>query len=227
MNNRKKGQVLPRFLIYLLGLLIMSLGIVLFIKAELGATPWDVLHVGLYYKLGLTIGSWSIIMGIVILTTAALISKEFPQIGAFLNMILVGLFIDMFYHMPILQTPDNMSGKIIMFVIAIIINGYGMGLYISARFGAGPRDSLMLALSSRTHWKVQNVRISLEIIVLLIGWRLGGPIFWGTIIYGVAIGALSGICLPQCQRLTDFLLAKLKKKEQIQTQIDANRGANL
>lgn len=227
MNMRKKGQIGPRFSIYILGLLIMSLGIVLLIKADLGATPWDVLHVGMYYQAGLTIGSWSIIVGIVILSAAAIISKEFPQIGAFLNMVLVGLFIDMFYLLPFLQTPDGLVGKLIMFVIGIIINAYGMGLYISAQFGAGPRDSLMIALSSKTGWKVRNVRGMMEALVLIVGWQLGGPVFWGTILYGFLIGQLAGITLPQCQRFTDRWLHKLNIKKQVFEQTESKRGASL
>lgn len=214
MNIRKKGQSGPRFVIYLLGLLIMSLGIVLLIKADFGAPPWDVFHVGLYNQLGLTIGTWSIIVGIVILTVSALISKEFPQVGAFLNMVLVGLFIDMYFLLPFLQTPENWTGKLLMFFSGLIINAYGMGIYISAGFGAGPRDSLMLAVTQKTGWKVQYVRASIEIIVLLIGWQLGGPVFLGTVLFGLLIGPLSGLTLRQTQKLTNSILDKLLRGKQ-------------
>lgn len=227
MNIRKKGQVGPRFLVYLLGLLVMSLGIVLLIKADLGATPWDVLHVGLYYQLGLTIGSWSIIVGIIILALTALITREIPQIGAFLNMVLIGLFIDMYFLLPFLQTPEGLIGKMLMFLFGMLLNGYGMGLYISAQLGAGPRDGLMIALSSKTKWKVRNVRATMEILVLIVGWQLGGPIFWGTILICFLIGPLAGICLPQCQRFTDRWLQRLKSKQIIAEQTESKRGASL
>lgn len=229
MSTRKKGQVGPRSIIYNLGLLLMALGLVLLIKADLGATPWDVFHVGLYYQLGLTIGTWSIIVGIGILTVAAIISKEFPQIGAFLNMVLVGLFIDMYFLLPFIQTPENIFGKVAMFVTGLLLNGYGMGLYISAQFGAGPRDSLMIALSQKTGWKVRNVRALMEVLVLLVGWQLGGPVFWGTILISMLIGPLAGVCLPQCQRFTDKWLTKLQAKKILleHSQTESNRGASL
>lgn len=213
MKHKKRGQIGPRFLVYLLGLLIMSLGIVLLIVADLGASPWDVLHVGLYYQLGLTIGTWSIIVGIVVLTVAAVISKEFPKMGAFLNMVLIGIFIDMFLLLPFMQTPSSLSGKMIMFFFGIFIYCYGMGLYISAQLGAGPRDSLMIALTTKTGLPVGRVRACMEIIVLAIGWQLGGPVFWGTVIIGLSIGPIAGYALPQCQALTDRFLEKIKKQE--------------
>nr|WP_225228719.1 YitT family protein [Bacillus sp. PS06] len=192
----------------------MSLGVVLTIKADLGASPWDVLHIGLFKQLGFTIGTWSIIVGIVILSSSALISKKLPGIGAFVNMLTVGVFIDMYMALPFLNTPDNIIGKSIMLLISIILTSYGMGLYISARLGAGPRDSLMIALTEKTGWKVQYIRSSMEIIVLLIGWFLGGPVFIGTIIYSVIFGNIVGFVLPQCTRMSDHFIVKLGKTKQ-------------
>lgn len=230
MTSKKKGQIGPRYFVYFVGLLIMALGIVLLIKADLGATPWDVLHVGLYYQVGLTIGSWSIICGLIILTISTIISKEFPQLGAFLNMILVGLFIDMYLLIPFLQTPDHLFGKLFMFLIGLVLMGYGMGFYLSAQLGAGPRDSLMIALTSKMGWKVRNVRAGMEVIVLLIGWKLGGPVFWGTILFGLTIGPIVGVALPQCQAFTNAWLSKLKKSKQVileSSHTESKRGASL
>ncbi|WP_066050570.1 YczE/YyaS/YitT family protein [Robertmurraya korlensis] len=230
MGIKKTGQVGPRFFIYFLGLLLMSLGIVFLIKADIGATPWDVLHVGLHYQFGLTIGTWSILVGVAILTLASIISKEFPQIGAFLNMLLVGVFIDMYFLLPIIQTPGDWIGKSLMFVAGLLLNGYGMGLYISASFGAGPRDSLMIALTASTGWKLTYVRACIEIIVLIIGWQLGGPVFIGTVVFSFVIGPIVGIALPQCKILTDYFLKKLHSTDRMaeHTKEDiSNRGASL
>lgn len=226
MFTKKSGQVGARFIVYLTGLLVMSLGIVLLIIADLGATPWDVLHVGLYYQFGLTIGSWSVIVGIVILTVASLILKEFPKMGAFLNMVLIGVFIDLYLLLPFMETPSSLAGKIVMFLCGIIIYCYGMGIYISAQFGAGPRDSLMIALTSRTGWKVGRVRSCMEVIVLIIGWQLGGPVFWGTVIIGLAIGPLAGKALPQCQMITDRFLTSLKKEVYTTIGKEKDRGVS-
>ena len=227
--KKYRGQVLPRIAIYLSGLLVMSLGIVLLIKGSLGATPWDVLHVGLYYQLGLTIGSWSIIAGFVILGISAIMLREIPQIGAFANMVLVGVFIDMYLWMSFVDTPESLAGKILMFCIGMILQGYGMGMYISARFGAGPRDSLMMAIVARTSWKVGNVRSLIEVIVMAAGWQLGGPVYWGTIIFSLGIGQVTGLALPQCERAADTFLARLqaRKKGKRKNKEETNRSATL
>jgi uncharacterized protein len=207
-HSSKFDHLLLRWGIYFAGLLVMCFGIVLTIKANIGSAPWDVLHIGLYRQLGLTIGTWSIIVGFVVLAVSALISKRFPQIGAFANMLFVGIFIDLYMLIPYIRTPDPFLLKIVMLFCGIIITGYGMGVYISAQVGAGPRDSLMLALTELTGWKVQYIRIGIEVFVLFCGWLLDGPVAIGTVIFSVTIGSVVGIALPQCQSLVNRILQR-------------------
>lgn len=181
----------------------MSFGIVLTIKADMGSAPWDVLHIGLYRQFGLTIGTWSIIVGVVVLTVSSFLTKEWPKIGAFLNMLLVGIFIDMYMLIPYLQTPRAFFGKLFMLLMGIVVTAYGMGFYISANMGAGPRDSLMLVLTEKTGWKVAHIRITMELFVLLLGWMLGGPVSIGTLIFSVTIGSVVGMALPHCRQMTE------------------------
>ncbi|MGE8206136.1 YczE/YyaS/YitT family protein [Heyndrickxia sp. NPDC080065] len=213
-----------RFIIFCLGLLVMAFGLDLLIIADLGPTPWDVLHVGLFTQFGLTIGSWSIIVGFFVLGISALIMKKIPKIGAYLNMLLLGLFMDMFLKLLTGITLDSLLEKIILFTLGIIINAIGMGIYISAQLGAGPRDSFMLAVTSKTGWKVSHVRRGMEVIVLFIGWLCGGPVFIGTIIFVGTIGTLVGLTLPFFQRLSDGLINKLDKHK---GNNEINRGASI
>ncbi|EZP76270.1 hypothetical protein H839_13374 [Parageobacillus genomosp. 1] len=213
-HSHHKFVSLFRWAIYFIGLLVMSFGIVLTIKADVGCAPWDVLHIGLYRKFGLTIGTWSIIVGIVILALSSLLVKQLPKLGAFLNMLFVGIFIDMYMMIPYLQTPATIAGRFAMLLIGIVIAGYGMGLYISAKVGAGPRDSLMLALMDLTGWKVQYIRIGMEGVVLLAGWLLGGPVSIGTLIFCVTIGSVAGIALPQCRKITERIIEPIHVETQ-------------
>jgi uncharacterized membrane protein YczE len=197
----------------MLGLIVMALGIALMIRAELGGAPWDVLHLGLSKQFGLTVGTWSIIMGSIVLGLTAFLTKEFPQIGAFLNMLFIGIFIDLFLWL--ISTPNNAFLQYLMLGSGIIIIGYGIGMYIAPRCGAGPRDSLMLALQEKTGWKVQYVRVLMEITVLTFGWLLGGTVFIGTLLFCFGIGSVVGITLPQCQKIFDFIMERGNKDEDI------------
>lgn len=219
----KNGQIVARFTIFIVGMLIMALGISIMIVSNFGAAPWDVLHVGLYYQFGLSIGTWSIIVGFLILGSAGMMMREWPKFGAYLNMILVGLFIDMFMLLPFLTEPAEWPGKTIMFFGGMVVYAYGMGAYLSADFGAGPRDSFMLAIKEKTGWKISSSRRFMEVGVLTIGWLLGGPVFVGTIVFSITVGTFIGIALPQCKALTNRWLNN--KSESLRKEIE--RGANI
>jgi uncharacterized protein len=184
--------------VFLIGLIIMSFGIALMIRANLGSAPWDVLNIGLYRHFGLTVGTWSIIIGILIVGSTSLLTKTLPKAGAVANMILVGIFIDFFLNH--FGTPQTIVGRGLMLLLGILVNGVGTSVYISARIGAGPRDSLMLYLVEKMGMKLTHVRRIMEAIVLVIGWSLGGPVNVGTLTYVFLIGSIVGRSLPLCEK---------------------------
>src|SRR5690606_20139922 len=94
-KRSKVSLFLLRWFIFMFGLWIFSFGLALTIHAELGVAPWDVLHIGLWLNLGLTIGTWSIITGFVIVAVASILSRTWPKMGTVMNMIFIGVFIDL------------------------------------------------------------------------------------------------------------------------------------
>ena len=189
-----------RWIFYFTGLLVVALGITMTIKGQkLGIGPWDVLHVGLYRHFGLTIGTWGIITGFIIILATAAVLKRWPKIGTWLNMLLLGIFIDIFNWL--LPEFTTFGAQTVIFVLGVIVMGYGSGIYISPNIGAGPRDSLMLVLVEKTGASVKKVRTTIEVIVAVIGWLFGGPIGIGTVLIALFLGQMIHYTLPQCRRL--------------------------
>ncbi|MGR3766228.1 YczE/YyaS/YitT family protein [Rossellomorea sp. NS-SX7] len=202
-----KREFVIRWAFFFVGLLVLAFGITLTIKGkDLGIGPWDVFHYGLFKQLGLTIGTWSIIAGFVILLITGIGTRSFPKIGAFLNMLLIGIFIDLFNFL--IPDPESFAAQAIVFAIGILVIGYGIGLYVSADLGAGPRDSLMLLVTEKTGWKVQWVRNGMELIVFFFGWLLGGPVGIGTVVIALGLGSIVGISLPQSKKLLHYVLTR-------------------
>jgi uncharacterized membrane protein YczE len=54
--------------------------------------------------------------------------------------------------------------------------------------GAGPRDGLMVALTKRTGKSVRLVRNTIETVVVIIGYFLGGTVGVGTLVIALTIG---------------------------------------
>ncbi|WP_060207006.1 YczE/YyaS/YitT family protein [Sporosarcina koreensis] len=189
-----------RWIFFLVGVMVLSLGIAMTIKGQrLGVGPWDVLHIGLTKNFGLTIGTWSIILGVVIIVVTSAVLKQWPKLGTWLNMILLGLFIDLFNWM--LPEFDTMTGQVIIFTLGVAVMSYGIGIYVAPNVGAGPRDSLMLILVDKLGISVKKVRTMIEVIVAVAGWLLGGPVGIGTVIIALLIGQIVHYALPQCRKL--------------------------
>lgn len=174
---------------FLLGILILSFGVTLTIKAKLiGVGSWDVLHIGLADTLGLTIGSWSIIVGLLILAVDSAVMKRLPRMGTFLDMFLAGIFIDIFNSL--LPSVQGFYPQLLVFCFGLLFLGFGCGMYIVANLGVGPRDTLMLLLSHKLGWSVGRARTTMEILVAVVGFFLGGPVGIGTVIMSFGLGPI-------------------------------------
>lgn len=198
-----------RWFFFLFGMMVMSLGITMTIKGKtLGVSPWDVLHIGLYEKVGLTIGMWTILTGFIIILSTSLILKAWPKVGTWLNMLLIGTFIDFFNW--ILPDVSQFPLQVAYFIMGLFILGFGCGMYIAPNIGAGPRDSLMIILVEKVGLSIKMARTLIEVIVGLAGWALGGPVGIGTIILAFGSGYVVQFSLYYCRRLLMRCIGEMK-----------------
>jgi uncharacterized membrane protein YczE len=113
-----------------------------------------------------------------------------PGVGTVANAVLIGSFIDLLLAVD--QIADLGQQPLLvrtaLLPIGLALFGVGSAFYIGAAFGAGPRDSLMLALSARTGVRIGVVRGALELSVLVVGIVLGGTFGVGTIAFALLIG---------------------------------------
>ncbi|MGR3763374.1 YczE/YyaS/YitT family protein [Rossellomorea sp. NS-SX7] len=169
---------------FIIGLLIFSYGISLSIRVQyLGIHPWDVLNIALFEKIGLTIGTWNIIIGAAMIAGTLLLKGKYVRVGTVINGVMVGVLVDFILYFNLLPPLTNAVGDVFMLLAAIVLMGIGGGLYSAAHLGTGPRDGFMLTISDRTGFSISSVRIICECCVLLFGLLLGGPVFIFTFIY--------------------------------------------
>lgn len=167
------------------GIIIFGLSAALMIQSGLGLGPWDALHVGLHRLTGMSVGIATIIVGAVIVAGTYLI-KVRPGAGTLANMVFIGVFTDVFlvYVPPVSGLPFQLA----VFMGGVMLCAFATGLYISAGLGKGPRDGLMIGISQLSGWRVGPVRTGIEVIVLIVGWLMGGTVGIGTLIFAATIG---------------------------------------
>lgn len=183
------GSHLVRRLVQLYaGLVLYGASAGLMVGAELGLDPWDVLHQGISRHSGISIGVVSVLVGALVLLLWVPMRQR-PGLGTVSNVFVVGLAMDA--TLWLLPDVAALAVRIPLLVSAVLLNGVATGLYISARFGPGPRDGLMTGLHRMTGRSIRLMRTSVEVTVLLAGIVLGGSIGAGTVLYALAIGPLS------------------------------------
>ena len=180
---------LIRLIVLVFGLFLYALGIVLIYRSNLGLDAWDVFHQGISLHIAVPFGTVSIIVGALIIGFGLLL-KIYPGVGTVLNMLLIGLFVDMLLNESIVPDFSNLSLvlRLLFDIVGIACVGLGTALYIVPRMGAGPRDGLMLRLHEITNLRISIVRTSIEVCMLIVGFFLGGTVGIGTLIYALCIG---------------------------------------
>ncbi len=161
----------------------------------LGLHPWDVLNVALFDHFGISIGFWSVMVGLALLIVSFFSARKYVNIGTFLNALLIGPILDFFLWTDWLPNPTNTWWDYLFLIVGIIVIGIGGGIYVSGGVGAGPRDGFMLSLSERSGYSVRKARIIVESIVLVIGFLLGGPVFWTTFVYTFILSPIFQVSL--------------------------------
>ena len=173
-----------RYSFFFLGLICFGLGIAISVKVQhLGLHPWDVLNLAFFEKFGLSIGAWSVIVGLLLILISLLVSRKYVNVGTFLNALLIGPILDFFLWLDILPNPTHSWTDYLLLLLGILVVGIGGGLYVAGGIGAGPRDGFMLSMSDKTGLSVSRARIMVECVVLLAGYLLGGPVFLVTFFY--------------------------------------------
>ncbi len=176
-----------RFSKLLFGLFLCALGISITIAAQVGYSPWEVFHAGVASTFHIEIGTASIFVGLIIGILSLLLGEKIG-IGTILNMVLIGLMMNVILGANILPTSENLFIGLLLLMIGIAIFSLGSYFYIGSGFGAGPRDSLMVAVTRITKLPIGVCRSSVELVAVFAGWRLGGLIGLGTVVSAFCIG---------------------------------------
>ncbi len=174
------------------GLVLYGLSAALLVHAELGSMPWDVLHQGLSHQTGLSIGTWNVLVGSMLMLLWIPLRQK-PGLGTLSNVIVVGLTMDLFLRS--LPESDSLWVRVALLGLGVVVCAVATGCYIGARLGPGPRDGLMTGLAARG-WSVRLARTVIEVVVVITGFLLGGTVGVGTLVFALAIGPLAHVFLP-------------------------------
>ncbi len=185
----------------LVGLVLYAASIALLVRAHLGAMPWDVLTQGIVRVTGWSFGTVTVAVSVVVLACWVPLRQR-PGVGTLANVLVIGVLVDPFLSLAAMlpdpePVPLDLAARGGLVVAGVLVNALATALYVGARLGPGPRDGLMTGLVARTGWPVRAVRGGIEVVVVSVGWVLGGTVGVGTLVYALAIGPLVHVLLPR------------------------------
>lgn len=211
-------ELLVRIIILMAGLTIAHLGVTLFILADLGSDPFNVLVQGIFRTVSgllnwsfITHGRVHIVICFLIILALLVVDKSYIKIGTVLCMIFGGPIIDMFTVIlaPIFEISDSLVFKIVLLALGCVILAYGMTIVIKSDAGTGPNDLVSVVISDKTKKKFSIVRIIVDVSFVAIGFLLGGSLGIGTIICAFCVGPVAGHFLPVNEKLIHGLLKRI------------------
>jgi len=194
------------------GLFLFALGLVIVMRGNLGYSSWEIFHEGLTNLLPLTIGQATILVSVIIVGIIMLL-KEKIGVGTLANMALIGLFMDIILVIDFIPTAIGIISGLCFIIAGLFVAAFGSYFYISSGFGAGPRDSLMVAICKKTGLPIGICRSLIECSVAVAGWILGGTLGIGTVIAAFGLGW----CIQIVFRLFSFEATRIKHESLLET----------
>lgn len=179
----------------ILGVIFVGCGVGFLNQSNLGLDPYSCMNYGLSGIIGLSFGTWQMILNFILFIPMIIVAKKYIGLGSFANMIGVGyvaqfisfLFATMGY--PII---DSIIGRILCLIIGICVLCFGVAIYTKANLGISPYDALAYIIEELIHNKIRFkwLRIITDVICVTIGFLTGGTVGISTVIMMFFTGPL-------------------------------------
>jgi len=199
---RNIENLFARVCFYIVGLIIMSLGIVTtYLAPKLGTGAFDALNYGMTETLGLTVGRWVLINGAIFILLNSLVERKFPKIHTVVTVMIIGHFIDFWLDRLAPFVTDQLMWQVIFLAVGLLILTIGAAAYIAADLIASPIDLLTLTMVKKSGKSFGLMKTIVEVACLLLALLFSGPIGVGTLVITVVIGPLIQVFLRPMNKL--------------------------
>lgn len=208
-----------RIPMYFIGLFVMTIGIALSVKSNLGVSPVSSIPYTITCVWGIEMGKATILFHIVLVLIQILVLRKNFKLVQLLQ-VLIGVVFGYFttfcnYMVSFLPTPDNLGIRILMVLASTVFVAVGIFLYLPADLIPLAGEGCMQAVSTVTHIEFAKVKIGFDCTMVLVSavtcltvLHSLGSVGVGTIIAAVLVGTLVGIINRAFGRQRDRLLGK-------------------
>ena len=194
-------EKLKRYIIFLIGLFINSLGVSLITKANLGTSPISSIPYVLSLNFPFTLGQFTIAFSLLLILIQLIILRRNFKAEHLLQIpisILFGYFIDLTMMLLFFVDPQSYISSVVYLLIGCLILGFGVYTEVLANVAMLPGESFVRAVSST--WKTEfgstkvafdvSLTVIAAVLSLIFAHRLDG-VREGTIIAALLVGFIA------------------------------------
>jgi len=179
------------------GLAAFGFGEGLLVQSQWGASPWTVFAEGIAKHAQISLGWATAAISIVVLLGWIPLRQRLG-FGTISNVIIIAYVLDLTTYA--VSAPHVTWLKVLYVVGAVLAIGIGSAFYLTCNLGPGPRDGLMTGLHNRLNVSIVYIRLSIEAVVLTVGWLLGGNPGVATAFFAATVGFSIGASLNVMER---------------------------
>jgi uncharacterized membrane protein YczE len=229
-----------KFILFFIGMSIIQFGVALFLQTNIGSDPFTVFTQGLAVMLnktglkdlsiidqissrnGITTGMANLTILTVLLIVIIMFERKRINIGTLICVVGVGPIIDISVKaVSYLNVSSyNLVFKILFVGLGCFIIAIGFSVLSATNIGVAPNDIIPFIIQDKTKMQYRTIRITMDAVLLVAGFLLGGTIGIGTVIAMLLIGPFIQFCLPIGQKINNINFNFLKS-ENIQKTINA------
>ena len=199
---RNPWAVRPRMVVPLFaGLAAFGFGEGLLVQSQWGASPWTVFAEGISRHAQISLG-WATALISCVVLVAWFPLRQRLGFGTIANLVVIAYTLDLTTYL--VAAPHANWLKVAYVLGAVASIGIGSAFYLTCNLGPGPRDGLMTGVHNRFHVSVVYVRLTIEVVVLTVGWLLGGTVGVATAFFAATIGFSIGASLNVMERTLNW-----------------------
>jgi uncharacterized protein len=201
-----------KYVFYVFGILLLTLGISFTIQSDLGTSPFDALLVGLSIHVGLTVGSWEVIIALLLIGCNSLLKRQKPEFSGLLTAFITGIGIDMWlFLLHPFVTPELWYSKAVCFGIGLVFIGLGTATYLHTNFAPIPVDRLTIIIKEITRTNIFFSRTIIYLVFLVMAILFNGPIGIGTLLTVCLGGLILNYFMPFTEKVLDRIVTRSSK----------------
>ena len=190
----------PRLTMTLTGVLLCSIAVGFFKNSLFGVDPFQCFAMGSWGRFGsmLSYGTYYTLISLVMLVVDWFLDRHYIGVATFINLFLTGYIVDFSQQTISHLCPEpGLVLRVLFLTVGVVLMCFASSLYMTADLGVSVYDAIPIVISNRKGWPFKFVRISSDLVCVLIGTAcvlagaVGAPLpGLGTIITAFFMGPL-------------------------------------